>query len=300
MNIQNPSTPLTNCKDFTDYWNEWHKEWYKKANDWITTGTLPTSSDNILGWPIPHEPVWRDFPEPYWGNPCNPKAVFININPFGSGGDLRLTVPPVSPLYALYGTNGGVYSNTINDVAIPTIYPTGYEWHLKRAVWGSTVCSEIIPWNVNDILDLDLIPWHTNTAEEIAYYFDLPGVCELILNKVIIPAICIANTVDSCFSKNIIGKGTFVQSTIEKSCFYGIITPPSPLVMPSPDIYYQTAPTINKQKRWHISTANYNGAVVKIKVYVGGRNMALPPMNRDYTNGATPPVTVDTRGIVAL
>jgi|GEM_PF-2244306 len=284
-NIYLPATPITNCQDFTKYWDAWHKVWFKKASGWKSSGKNPVPNDQILGWPIPKAPIWQDFPEPYWGNPCNPKAIFININPGGGGGGLRLPATPSNTLYDLYKENKEVYSKTVTDLGKQAppypIYGGAVKWHNSRAAWASGLCGVVPCWTVNDILDLELVPWHTAKANDIAPYFGLPGVCALILNKVIIPALYISNTIATCYHGNIIGKGTLVQRTIEQHCFAGIITPPNPIQLPSPDIFVQILPNPNNN-RWHISQGRHGNAAAKFKVFVGGANMRLPPLNRTY------------------
>lgn len=288
-----PNVPLTTCQDFQDYWDQWHKEWYKKSSAWIAARYTPTSTDSILGWPIPNNEVWKDFPEPYWGNPCNPKAVFININPAGGGGDLTLTNPinPANTLYSLYLANDGIYSKTITDLGNQNvIYPSAVSWHKRRARWTSEILGINPPLKVNAILDLDLVPWHTIKGAQMNAYLNRPGVCELIMNKIIIPAIYISNTVNpvSVFSKNIIGRGLQIQNVISLPCFNPLFVPPI-LTFPKP---------LSTRDRWNMNQLNFGIVNAKLKVYIGGYGgMALPGPGEIFLNGG---VRITTRDILAL
>jgi len=270
-----PGTEITNCADFIKYWDKWHKEWYLKSSNWIANGVIPRAGDNILGWPIPPDPIWRDFPEPYWGNPSNPKAVFIHINPAGGGGDLRLPAAFGNTLYGKYSANDGVYSKTITALggqALPApIYGSAVNWHNKRAVWASNICNVLPAWNVNEILDLDLVPWHTKGIGGINLYLGMSGVSNLIMNKIFIPAIHICNTITTCFHNNIIGRGKPVMDKIIDPAFAAIFAQP----------YRAYTSNMNPRNEWFINDLKFSTLKAKCKVYKGGYGGMNFPNNGD-------------------
>ena len=284
-NIYLPNVPLTNCQEFICYWDHWHKEWYK----WVIEkcqDKQPIKND-ILGWPIPNGNIWQDFPEPYWGNPCAPQAVFININPAGSDGGLNACVKPVDPLYKLYLCEK-VYAKTINKLGNCPNNNSAKWFNNKRAKWAeeiSSSCGKVANpgWTVNDILCVDLVPWHTPKAAQIDSYLQSPAVCDLIMNKVLIPAISISKTINKkcTFHGIIIGRGKAVQEKISSLCLQTI-------QKSSPGQIYCNK--INKSY-WKFTTLIYNTIDVTCRIYIGRGNMSLPKSTQNFTdsNGSQMP-----------
>jgi hypothetical protein len=84
-------------KDFREYWDKWHKEWYE-----IFAKDENPEKSGIYDWKLPKEkityhlkgkqipiklPIYLAIPEPYWiskeiiNEDSVPRAVFFNINP---------------------------------------------------------------------------------------------------------------------------------------------------------------------------------------------------------------------------
>ena len=292
--LKKPGTQLKSWQDVVAYWNEWHKEWYKWADL-----HMPNKSAHILGWPIPsghggnQEEIWRYFPEPYWGNPCNANIIFININPGGGGAGQDLQSAKFlypSLIYAIYNNKKGLYHDTIKEVLNYSAYNTNGWMQKKRVDWANKIFSNIKPpppFKLDNILCLELIPWHTTGEAGVRNY--LKNNCttvleELILNKVIIPALCLSQNAQG-LQNQVIAKGSLLQELIDggKLCGNGEINKFFGGSQRDAD-YYKTQK--RKFSRWYINQMNDKAySQTKLKVFVGRHGMGLPSKIEEFTNG---------------
>ena len=177
-NLLNAACPT--LKAYIDYWDKWHKIWW----DNITLSKPDLSG--ICGWRVPfgkggNKNLIRNyFPEPYWGNPYSNDlvAVFININPAGGGASQHIkNLPMVPPLLLI--NNGICYSKTIQQLITDDNYITNKKFFIpKRVNWINNKlfpCLDIKSEHkvtLQNILCVDLIPWHTPQEYTIKTYIE--------------------------------------------------------------------------------------------------------------------------------
>jgi len=148
------------------YWDEKYNEW----KIWIMNGGVPDSFPWSSEWKFPEDKQKNDkwkwgnclhsariLPEPYWGNPINPCAVFININP-GEVND------PSSP-QALPPAHSHSYFDIAHKNALHL--QNTENWHLKRFKWAEKLNTSI---KANNCLSVELIPWHSKAASDVTKY----------------------------------------------------------------------------------------------------------------------------------
>ena len=284
--------PLTNSEEFIKYWDIWHQTWYRWIKEKCQIENFNGSS-NILGWPTPPNSGWRYFPEPYWGNAIDPKAVFLNLNPFvetKKPGEIDFCSKAENSLKNCYD-NFKSYNKTIINLGEndSTIYTGGKSWHEERAIWASDILKSKL--NVNNILNIDLVPWHTKDEnvlkEDILNKINLKKLGKLILNKVIIPAMCISENSSEPFKKKVISRGALIQHLIDGGGSYhgGDIHRffNNGNIEIKKARYYYTAP--EEKSRWHISEVlpNKNKYPMKMLVYIGDdRGMSFPDLKRIF------------------
>lgn len=254
------STPCPALKSFIDYWDQWHKDWYNFAI-YSTQSTNP----QIDCWDVP-TPIWRYFPEPYWGNPYtdNLVAVFLNINP-GAGGDDQdvFQIPENDPIKT-YTSTSRIFSRTVEILSANTEYETTEWFYNKRVKWLKNLleCMKAPSaqnLTVQNIICADLIPWHTPTVDSfVTKYIDKESIC--IVNKVINPT----TSISQC--AKIMGI-VFAKGAVTESLLYKLIGLP-----------------IEKFNNgdFRITIFQHNGA--RIIVFIGGQGMRLPNPCNIYEN----------------
>jgi hypothetical protein len=171
---------MDNCKssltNYIKYWDKWHKDWYKNANQ------NPPNLNPIQNWNVPIgkggnvQEIWRYFPEPYWGkhNPIELTAVFLNLNP-GSGGDDQDIIISLKDPVATYKAKCQVYSDTCDILINNPSYPTT-DWFInKRVHWLNCLLFHLKKGNdktIRNIIAGELVPWHTKNVSEIKKYIN--------------------------------------------------------------------------------------------------------------------------------
>lgn len=256
-------TIYENCpavKSFVDYWDKWHKEWYA-----ITVKAVPTNNSLIDCWEFP-TPIWRYFPEPYWGDPYtkNLAAVFLNINPGAGGESQDIKHSPVNDPILTYLTPQKTYSRTVEILSGNSDYDTTEWFYNKRVKWLKKLLecinkSSIQNLTVQNIICADLIPWHTPTVDSfVTNLIDKKSIC--IVDKVIEPIVSISQCADI--------KGlVFAKGAVTESLLYKLVGLP-----------------IEKYSNgdYRITVFEYNGA--RIIVFIGGQGMSLPNPCNIYEN----------------
>lgn len=252
--------PCLALKSFVDYWDDWHNEWY------INASSKPPKLTPIKGWPIPasnkENDIWRFFPEPYWGNssPTELTAVFLNLNP-GEGGDVQdIKISRKDPI-ATYNAKYQIYSKTV-DILINNPYFPTTDWFIKKRVhWINCLLHHLKRGNgktINNLIAGELVPWHTKHVNEIKKYTDE--------NIVLIEKNCVQPLADisqcALFEGVVFAKGAGVVNVLtkistKKACYTTI-------------------------EKFSIHVFEFNGAI--FIVFVGGRNMNLPNLNKRYTS----------------
>ncbi len=242
-------------KPYIDYWDEWHKEWFKVAC------LKPLKIIPIKGWPI-LTGIWKYFPEPYWGNP-NPTeltAVFLNLNPGDGGADQDITISTKDPI-ATYMAKHQVYSNTVDVLINNPCYPTT-DWFIKkRVLWINCLLQHLKKGNdktIKNIIAGELVPWHTKNVSQIKKYINAN--LNLTVKHCIQP---LAEISQCALLKGVVFcRGVEIVHVLKKSA-------------PVKHCY-----TSNDNCRIYIF--EYNGSV--FIVFVGGRNMNLPNLDKEYTS----------------
>lgn len=247
-------------RSFINYWDNWHKEWYILAKK--STPNINPLID-CLEFPTP---IWRYFPEPYWGNPYTNKlvAVFLNINPAGGGDDQDIFHIPENDPIKTYTSTGRIYSKTIEILSADNNYSTTKYFKTRRVVWlkqlNECLKKPALPdISVQNIICADLIPWHTPTVDSFATnYIDKHRDC--IVNKIIDPIAALSQCAE--FKGLVFAKGAVIELLLIK------------LVGDPIDRYFNGD--------YRISIFEYKDA--KIIVLIGGQGMRLPNPCNVYEN----------------
>lgn len=246
-------------QDYIDAINKYVEDWYetaKKQDQFVKEWQIFFSKHpfNFLDL-LTH----RYFPEPYIGNPKSEtfKAVFINLNP-GTGGieqDIynRSTVSIVN----LFETKLKKYDLTIDEFirsnisfilknklknekplesqfkdfheknkseALPILYKTYSWWHTNRLMWlkNSGLYNDV-PY-LNEIMGLELTPWHSTNFIQMAGTIDSKKEKNLMAmwDYVIYPAIMFSRKIENGYLNNdqrsiVIAKGAELRNFFKKS-----------------------------------------------------------------------------------
>jgi hypothetical protein len=249
-------------KSFIEYWDEWHKEWYALA-----LKLTPSTSPFIDCWEFP-TPIWRFFPEPYWGNPYADKlvAVFLNINPGAGGEDQDIFHIPEKDPIKTYTANSRVYSRTVEILSADNDYKTTDYFRSRRVDWLKKLLEclkrpTMPDLSVQNIFCADLIPWHSPTVDSfVTNYIDKHRIC--IVNKIIDPIAALSQCAE--LKGLVFAKGAVIELLLIK------------LVGDPIDRYYNGD--------YRISIFEYKEA--KIIVLIGGQGMRLPNPCNVYENSA--------------
>ena len=249
--------PCPALKPFVDYWDDWHLKWFANVKK-----STPNVNPIVDCWESP-TPIWRFFPEPYWGNPYNDNlvAVFLNINPGEGDVDQDIFHLPINDPNSTYIAQHNIYSRTVEILSTNNKYETTKYFTSNRINWLRKLfeCMKIqqIPnLSVQNIITVDLIPWHTPTVDSfVLNYIKKHHNC--ILKNVIEPITAISQCMS--FKGLVFAKGAEIEHFFER--------------MKCQNILYE-----NGKNR--IRIFNYNGA--KIIVFVGGQGMRLPNPCKEY------------------
>ncbi|HPD25061.1 MAG TPA: hypothetical protein PK285_11745 [Bacteroidales bacterium] len=255
--------------EYVSYWDKWHKRWYSSALK------EQFKNNSVYNWPIPIEkkdnyfnpnPIWRYFPEPFWGKPSNNNltAVFLNINPGGGGDCQDILSKDISKsiLFATYKKNRKTYSSTVEHLSKNLCYLTSNWFERKRVVWLNKLlnCNAVIEikCTLDNILCADLIPWHTpNVNSTIKNYISKNS--KLIFDRVIDPITSISQLATYkglVFAKGKDTKEMFIALRVKQIEQY-------------------------KNSKFEINLFEHNNA--KILIFVGGQGMSLPnPCEKKY------------------
>lgn len=166
-------------QQYIEFWDGYMRRWYNDMEQHHTR-SLQIWEDFFSQYPfdITELMYYRYFPEPYFGNPKseNLQAVFINLNP-GQGGKDQDFYPKGKLLDYFRGVNLSYYNTmraliTFSNREKPhLILGKTLEWWVKNRVkWVNETFerSDGKTTTLNDILGLELIPWHTKSFGEIA------------------------------------------------------------------------------------------------------------------------------------
>lgn len=196
-----PNDPITEYLNFID---QFIKEWYKCAL--IQKESIGVWSNFFNDYPFSFLNLlpYRFFPEPYIGNPTSKKfnAVFVNLNP-GSGGDMQDVFCEHSmSILKLFKANNSSYQKTIqsfikaneeffkseesfkkgeafmsklkrfkedkvNIANLVSLHDTYCWWHDHRLLWLKKVLQLENTPSLNDIIGLELTPWHSTSYAEM-------------------------------------------------------------------------------------------------------------------------------------
>lgn len=204
-------------KEFVEFWNEWHSEWYrlvsndsirelnKQLTDEISKNKKGKKIIDILEKDILHTtvnglPLIREkfkidhvelhsaevIPEPYWGKidvNKNLSSIFININPFlGAGASNKLYQNVFKGGYQIYSQHLNSNSNIENQTTL---------WlKQKRGVWLYNLQNKPIPkikektdyenLDIDQLLSCDIVPWHTPKKNDLSRYLKQKSVINFI------------------------------------------------------------------------------------------------------------------------
>ncbi len=212
---------------FREYWDEWHKKWYsefttEKVNEpiKIIDWSVPKTKKGkvILGGGSVSMKTQLYFPEPYYCRNIDKDihAIFLSINP-GSGGEEQLVEKKKhTKLYKAYLKNKKSYNLTLE-------YLLG---HLGEKSTGlqkffchrEEFARDLLVGENNDqeinILNADLVPWHTANQSDIASYIDREAlnVKEFILK----PIMNIAQNMPSALKNKILVRGVSFRNLFDK------------------------------------------------------------------------------------
>lgn len=261
---------MTELDKYFEYWDKWHKKWHTSALKEIF------KNNSVCEWALPIEknenyinpnPIWRYFPEPFWGKPLNENltAVFLNINP-GGGGDCQDILSKnisKSILYNAYAKNRKSYSRTVDHLSKNLCYLTSNWFERKRVVWLNKLlnCNKTeiaIKCTLENILCADLIPWHTPNVNSIVKKY-ITNNSKLIFDYVIDPITAISQLAvlkGLVFAKGKNTKQIFIDLNVKQITQY-------------------------KNGKFEINLFEYNKAIIVI--FVGGQGMSLPnPCEKTY------------------
>jgi hypothetical protein len=206
-------------KEYIEFIEQFVNGWYKIAmqhnkqfNQWKSFfSDKPYSFLNIL--------PYRYFPEPYIGNPTSKKlkAVFINLNP-GTGGDMQdiYGSDPLNILHifrenqfsyqksidAFIKSNEEFFLNNktfksdkplipqlkkykISNKEAPTLHDTYAWWYDNRLLWLKELQGLANAPSLNDILGLELTPWHSTNFAEMGNTFREETIWKFVLKPCI-------------------------------------------------------------------------------------------------------------------
>lgn len=256
--------------EYVTYWDKWHKRWYSSALK------EQFKNNSVYNWPIPIEkkdnyfnpnPIWRYFPEPFWGKPSNNNltAVFLNINPGGGGDCQDILSKDISKsiLFATYKKNRKTYSSTVEHLSKNLCYLTSNWFERKRVVWLKKLlnCNNTgieIKCTLENILCADLIPWHTPNVNSIIKQY-ITNNSKLIFDRVINPITSISHLATFkglVFAKGKDTKEMFITLNVKQVKQY-------------------------KNGKFEINLFEHNKATILI--FVGGQGMSLPnPCEKKY------------------
>lgn len=259
---------MTELNKYFEYWDKWHKRWHASALKEIF------KNNYVCDWPLPIEknekyinpnPIWRYFPEPFWGKPLNENltAVFLNINP-GGGGDCQDILSKnisKSILYNVYAKNRKKYSRTVEHLSKNLCYHTSNWFERKRVVWLKKLlnCNKTeIECTLENILCADLIPWHTPNVNSVIKKY-ITDNSKLIFDRVIDPITSISRLATFkglVFAKGKDTKEMFIALKVKQIEQY-------------------------KNGKFEINLFAHNNATILI--FVGGQGMSLPnPCEKKY------------------
>lgn len=204
-------------KEFVEFWDEWHREWYELISDDSIRDINKSLTDQILrnvkgkrifeildedisktmvkGLPLIREKFKIDnidlysaeiIPEPYWGKINFTKklsSIFININPYLGPGAANKHYEEI------FKKEHFPYSEHLNSNS--SIENLTTLWlKQKRGIWlynlqnrqipkikGKTDYNEI---DISQLLSCDFVPWHTPKKTDLSRYLKQQSVIDFI------------------------------------------------------------------------------------------------------------------------
>lgn len=263
-----------NFKEYLEYWNEWHLEWFNSANP-----------KNIKEWEVPD--VFGDdkntiktleyYPEPFYlraGNklPESFDAIYININP-AAGGPKQLKYNAKSELINNYSSYQDKMTDLLNFNPGPNIFFKHREVRTR----------ELLDKNKNDcvnVLCADLVPWHTENQMDIQKY--ILDNSKNIIDYVIKPLSRISKTEisNTKLKGKIIIRGTSFRNILNHVVPKMIIEPR--LINAKRNIKYYGI--FNKESLFIDNFSSLltviEGFGCKYFIFTGGQGMTLPPLDK--------------------
>lgn len=235
-------------EEFLKYWDNWHAEWWEKWKE-ILNGTDETKiKGKIKDWEIPKtivefkesqekHPIWSAFPEPYWMKHDQTKqlAVFLNINP-GSPFDYHrfntddeneweknqneIPNEKISweKKYRLKDNDDArPYSVVVRELIIQYNSDVNF-WHNNRVNWLRRLLDDN-NIELEHIINLDLVPWHTKKAKDIKDYVE--SNYKLICSNILIPALYFSKSNEAGLKNKVLVYGTFLRDLLSE-----VVLPP--------------------------------------------------------------------------
>jgi len=241
-------TDQEKLKEFVDYWDEWHKEWWGYFNkkpsspfcikkEWSSPfkfddarSKSPTKI-HLTKLKKNYEEIYKFFPEPYWmdtSNISDIRAVFFNINP-GSpenyhhfnngmvkrGSCLRTEKDDVLIWEEIYKQKNK-YSLVIKEL-IDNYNDSTKFWHIRKRVNWLNEFRGFNKLKLKNIASFDLVPWHTNKSDEIISYIKSKGIHDAIIEYLLKPALMISSFITKGLSNKIICFGAPMRDMLEKN-----------------------------------------------------------------------------------
>lgn len=201
---------MTELEEFRKYWDEWHTEWLLKVRQGSSNGT-------ISGWPLPENitingyEIWNYFPEPYWGGSNNDlKGIFLSINPGKISEYQRIGYQgrKLRADYKLYFHNKYSYFEKIFEISKNKKNYT-IKWMYKRINWLNKIFkSSHESFDIDNVLLVDLIPWHTANKKQAEAYFKNPIVKTQIIRHILLPIMEISKRIKGPLKCKILIRGT--------------------------------------------------------------------------------------------
>jgi hypothetical protein len=166
-------------QEFVNFWDSYILRWYEDMAQHHDR-SLEVWDNFFKEYPfdISELILYRYFPEPYFGNPLSKdlRAVFINLNP-GRGGkeqDFR----PIGDAISLFRGSSSSYFKLMGVLIhysrkkkFDSFFgPTLRWWDDNRVRWINEVfgAHDEAPATLDNIVGLELTPWHTRSFGEIA------------------------------------------------------------------------------------------------------------------------------------
>lgn len=173
---QSPISCNPVLKAHYDYWDKFVQEW--KNQSWANINSMGWNTPTFYGNDIVNNPgicTTEFLPEPWWGNNgMHPiSAVVINLNP-GAGGNFHLhsNLQYIRNYSSFVDGLVGSYVSNNNPVPLGIIC----EWHYNNR---ALPIFEALQFNgvnlsgndsLNNILSLELIPWHSMGWNNLGKY----------------------------------------------------------------------------------------------------------------------------------